>query len=160
MRSLAKNLPKPSRKINIVQGYIETRRNGRNFRVRICDGWEAFLAIKLGKGLVRDEYECAITLEIAKIILTACRHFLRKKRLVLGLWYVDIYQAPLRGIVLIERNMRSSKEKILFPKWLSNAIEVTDTLTSHDLARLATKLRKKGGDPRKAVDLLLKQRSR
>ncbi len=159
VRSLAKNMPLPEWITDIQQGYFETIDANKSFRVRICSGCEAYLTLKTGKGLVREELECSVDLEFAKALMKTCRHRLNKTRRVIDGWEIDFYKPPLKGIITAEKELKSLKEKLPIPDWLLGAVEITDTLTSHDLAHLATELRKKKRDARKTVRKLLKQRS-
>lgn len=159
VKSLAKSTPKPEWILDIEQGYFETTDANKSFRVRICNGCEAYLTIKTGKGLVREELECSVGLEFAQALMKICRHRLNKTRQIIDGWEIDFYKPPLKGIITAEKELRSPKEKLPIPDWFLGAVEITDTLTSHDLACLATKLKKNKKDARRVVKKLLKQRS-
>lgn len=131
-------MPTPEKKIRIQQGYLETTDSGQSFRVRICDGTTAYLTMKTGKGLIREELQCQVDLEFAKALMETCNHRLNKERWVINGWEIDIYEPPLKGIILAEREMASPEEEFMLPPWFKGAIEVTDTLTNHQLARLAS----------------------
>ncbi len=140
VRSLTKDMPKPDRVIDIEQGYFETIDIGKSFRVRIRNGCEAFLTMKTGKGLVREELECPVDLEFAQALMETCSHRLNKTRRVINGWEIDLYWPPLEGIIIAEKELKSADEELVLPNWLQRVIEVTDTLTNHHLARLATDL--------------------
>lgn len=141
VRSLADDLPKPSRKINIEQGYFEMTDIERSFRVRICDDKKAYITMKTGKGFIREELQHAVDLKFAKLLMKGCHHKLNKERWVIRGWEIDIYKPPLEGIIIAERELKSADEKLILPRWLKKVIDVTETLTNHHLARLATDLR-------------------
>ena len=141
IRSLAKDAPKPSKTINIQQGYFEIERPGRSFRVRISNKKEAVLTIKIGKGYIRDEIPSGpVDLEFGKLMMGECHHNLDKIRHIIDGWEIDFYQPPLEGIVIAEKELPSAESELIIPHWLQGVIEVTDTLTNQHLARLATDL--------------------
>jgi len=143
-RFLVKNLnlamPKPEKEIDIQQGYFEMADLEKSFRIRICNGQTASFAIKTGKGFVRKEFEHSIGLKFGNDLLNICNHRLNKKRLIIDGWEIDIYRPPLKGIIIAEKELNSIDEKFAIPSWLEEAVEVTDTLTNHHLARWATDL--------------------
>lgn len=49
------------------------------------------------------------------------------------------------GIIVVEFEHDNPDQEVIFPKWIIKAIEVTDSLSSHHLARIATELRNTGG---------------
>lgn len=140
VRALDAGMPAPERKIRIQQGYFETLDIGKSFRVRICDDSTAYLTMKTGKGFIREELQCSVDLEFARALMETCSHRLNKERWVINGWEIDIYEPPLKGIVIAERELASPDEDVTLPPWLKGVIEVTDTLTNHHLARLATDL--------------------
>ena len=141
VRSLDPGLPAPERVIQIEQGYLELRDVDRRLRVRICDDREAYLAIKLGKGIIRDEIPSPLDLELAKLLMSLCKYKLKKERRVIQGWEIDTFKPPLEGIIIAERELASLDEKLVLPPWFKGVTEVTDTLTNHQLARLASELR-------------------
>ena len=140
VKSLGSDMPKPKRIIRIEQGFLGLCDVNRSLRIRICDGKEAYLAIKLGKGIVRDEIPSPLDLELAQLLMSFCKYKLRKERRVIKGWEIDIFKPPLKGIILAERELASRKEKLVLPPWLKGVTEVTDTLTNNQLARLAFEL--------------------
>ena len=141
VRSLDQGLlPAPERVIQIEQGYLELRDMNRTLRVRICDGREAYLAMKLGKGIERDEIPSPLGLELARLLMSLCKYKLKKERRVIQGWEIDTFKPPLEGIIIAERELASRDEKLVLPPWFKDAIEVTDTLTNRQLARLASEL--------------------
>ena len=144
VQSLAKDMPKPSRKINIEQGYFEMADIGRSFRVRICDGENGYITMKTSKGFIREELQHSVDIKFAKLLMEGCHHKLNKTRWLINGWEIDRYWTPLEGVIIAERELKSADEKLVLPRWLKGVIEVTETLTNHHLARLATDL--KGAD--------------
>lgn len=141
VRSLVETaMPRPEKQIRIEQGYFETLDIGKSFRVRICDDQTAYLTMKTGKGFIREEIECSVNLEFARALMKTCSHKLYKERWVINGWEVDLYAKPLKGIIIAEKELSSPEEELILPHWLKGVIEVTDTLTNHHLARLATDL--------------------
>lgn len=140
VRDLGWETPEPDKVIRIEQGYFETLDIGKSFRVRICDGETAYLTMKTGKGFIREELQCPVDLQFARALMKTCSHRLNKKRRVIDGWEVDTYEQPLSGIIIAEKELASPEEELFLPSWLKGVIEVTDTLTNHHLARLATDL--------------------
>ena len=145
-RFLVKNLerrvlPHPKEIIEIEQGYFEMD-SGKHFRIRIMDKNRAVMAMKIGKGLIREELPCPVQdLFFARTLMEGCHHKLDKTRWLINGWEIDFYKSPLEGIIIAERELPSPKSELIIPHWLRGVIEVTETLTNHHLARLATDLR-------------------
>lgn len=132
-------------RLDIQQGYFELPTLNSSFRVRIIDNREAILCIKDGKGIKRPEIESKTeTLDFGKKALGLCSHRLEKARHRDGRWEIDFFSKPLEGIVMAEIELKSIGEKFEMPKYIEEAIEVTDSLTSHHLARLASELEGSG----------------
>lgn len=132
----------------IQQGYFKVSNPVKSFRVRVKDNFEqvkAFLTVKGGKGLVRDELEKEIGLELGKALLEISHHRIEKMRYFIDGWEIDAFLGPLKGIILLEKEMSSTDEAVELTPFLKSLFgeikEVTDTLTSSRLARLATELR-------------------
>lgn len=141
VRSLGKEMPEPGEIIEIEQGYFETE-GGKHFRLRIMNGIEAVMATKIGKGIEREELPCPVPdMVFARELMGQCHHKLDKTRLVINGWEIDIFHPPLNGIIVAEREMGSVDEPVELPTWLKGVIEITDTVTNHHLARLASDLR-------------------
>ncbi len=142
VRSLSPDMPKPEKKIHIEQGYIERASIGKSQRIRICNGRKAFMTMKAGKGAVRNEIEFRVPLVEARAILkTECEHILHKERWLIKGWEIDFYEKPFKGLILAEKEGKSVLKNLVLPHWLVNVTEVTDVLTNHHLARLASDIR-------------------
>lgn len=141
VRSLDPGMPTPERVIQIEQGYLELRDMDKRLRVRICDSREAYLAMKLGKGIERDEIPSPLNLELARLLMSLCKYKLKKERRVIQGWEIDTFKPPLEGIIIAERELASRDEKLVLPPWFKDTVEVTDTLTNHQLARLASEVK-------------------
>ena len=131
------NLPK----INIRQGYFELSVKDRSLRVRIYDNVKAELTQKGGKGAIRDEDNQTISVDFAYGLFELCSHELFKVRHIDGPLEVDFFESPLNGLTLIEKEFKLKVGDVEKPKYVEEWIEVTDSLTNHHLARLATQLR-------------------
>ena len=132
-------------RFHIRQGYFELPIVDSSFRVRIIDNREAILCIKDGKGIKRPEIESKIeTLDFGKKAFGLCSHRLEKVRHRDGRWEIDFFSRPLDGIVIAEIELKSVDEKFEMPKYIEEAVEVTNSLTSHHLARLASELEGSG----------------
>jgi CYTH domain-containing protein len=160
-----KRFPKRFSKVwRILQGYLELKGVSQSVRVRLITNLgKGSEAVKTGKGLVRREVDRPVPLELAEALMSLSRLTLRKTRKFSGPWQLDFFQGPLKGLFLLEREFasRSAAAKVHLPAWVLEADEVTEFLSSKDLARLSLKLAKSRGDPNKAVDLIVaKHRAR
>lgn len=130
---------------NFRQGYFELPTADSYFRVRIINNQEAILCIKNGKGMKRSETESRTeTLNFGERAFELCTYHLEKVRYWDGRWEIDFFSKPLDGIVIAEIELKSVDEKFEMPKYIEEAVEVTDSLTSHHLARLASELEGSG----------------
>lgn len=129
-------------RINIEQGYFELPIKDKSLRVRISDNKKAELTSKSGKGIERPEEPHPLYVDYARMLINDyCSHFLEKVRHLDGRWEIDFFEPPLSGFVLLEIELKSRDEDFEKPKYIEEWIEVTDSLTNHHLARLATQLR-------------------
>lgn len=133
-------------KKSIRQGYFEVPNAKDSYRVRIIDEKDASHAVKVGKGMVRDEEERPIAdIVMGNAMMNVCHHRVSKtrhffERTSSRAWEVDVFDDVLKGIILAECELDAMDEGIALPSWFGNAIEVTDSLTNLHLARLATDL--------------------
>lgn len=146
VKSLGANMPTPAHKIKIEQGYLELATVTKSLRIRICNNWHALLTSKTGKGISREEIELKIedkdgNFDNVRSLYNGCDHKLEKERWIVGDWAVDIFKPPLQGIILAEKEMRSVDEPLTLPSWLQGAVEVTNLLTNHRLARLVSEIK-------------------
>jgi len=126
---------------HILQGYFELSSTAQQLRIRIKNGNRAFLGAKGGEGLVRDEEEEKISLKAARLLMRRAWHVVEKIRYERGGWELDMFKGPLEGLVLAEYEMTNKREKVQLPSWITQAVEVTDSLSNLHLARLCTSLR-------------------
>ncbi|MBI2674655.1 MAG: AAA family ATPase [Candidatus Yanofskybacteria bacterium] len=132
--------------VEIKQGYLGTSHPDDSFRARIKDDRKAEATTKRGKGIERYETppkDSKIRLGLGREVMAISRHQLFKTRYTVGPWEVDVLHAPLEGIILLELEEKEGVNidgDIQLPNFAEEAIEVTDTLTSSQLARLATEL--------------------
>lgn len=96
-----------------------------------------------GRGdIERDEDEQTLPVDYAlKLKRIYCSHYLEKVRHLDERWEIDFFEPPLNGLVLMEIELNSRDEAFEKPKYIEEWIEVTDSLSNHHLARLATQLR-------------------
>ncbi len=138
-------LDKPSR--HIRQGYFDVL-GERSFRVRVLDAMEAVVTLKTGTGESRLEHELPLNLDAAELMLTVTPYALDKKRRKIDGWDFDVFEGPLSGIVLAEYETHGDEAAPALPPWITDAIDVTDSLTNLHLARLAREI---SGDATDAV---------
>jgi CYTH domain-containing protein len=113
----------------LVDGLLATSK-GRKVRVRLY-GERATLAIKTRKkGRVRFEFEYEIPRADAQQLLeTQCgRSVIAKTRHYVPfaghVWEIDVYEAPLDGVILAEVELKSVETEPRRPAWIGQ--EVTD----------------------------------
>lgn len=153
------SIPASYRTERFEQGYWETPTPSQSIRVRIIDSTQALVTVKVGTGVVRAEHEYPVAVSLGYHLLDTCPHRLEKTRDSVGPWLLDRFAPPLSDIVLLERELDRADEEVVLPEWIIGAREVTDILTSRDLARLATRLRKNRRNPQEALERLLAKRS-
>lgn len=145
--------------ILITQGYFEVPFPEHSLRIRIIDDKTAFIAQKLGSGIRRIEREHCIAIDTAKMLLESCAHIIRKKRYSFKGWTIDFFCEPFEGVIIAEKEMPSLRNKrFVPPSWLLGAREVTDSLSTLHLARLATELRGKNNATLSEIYQLLSRR--
>jgi len=112
---------------NIKQAYL-FEDHEKSVRIRVRSD-KAFLTIKMGRGLTRNEYEYSISVMDAKeMIAKAELRCLEKIRYVVNhknnLWEIDVFQGKYDGLVLAEIELASPDEQVELPSWIGE--EVTD----------------------------------
>lgn len=125
----------------IVQGYIGAV-TGKMMRVRIKNNDYASFTIKRGVGVRRKEYEIdCVDLAMGLVALEGCSSSLSKTRYKIDGWELDIFEGPLKGLILLEREL-SSEDEVLpdFPDFLDVGQEVTDSINNLALAEMSTLL--------------------
>lgn len=120
----------------------------RKVRVRIRDD-QATIAYKGAReGLARDEFEYSIPLEDARHliavhcegrVLSKTRHEVPHQGFV---WEVDVYDAPLSGIILAEVELPDEATDLPLPVWLGE--EVTGQARYRKVNMLAERLAETG----------------
>ena len=96
---------------------------------------ECELSRKSGKGLQRIEEMHSIDEPIALMLLDVAHSQLQKIRYTDSIWEVDAMLDNLNGVVVLERELKSTDEKIELPSWAVGAIEMTDRVSNKDLAQ-------------------------
>jgi CYTH domain-containing protein len=115
--------------VRLVDGLLAASK-GRKVRVRLYPD-RATIAVKTRRrSRVRLEYEYAIPTDDAlEMLKSECgRSVLAKTRYHVRYgahtWEVDVYEAPLDGVVIAEVELRDSDETFVLPPWVDR--EVTD----------------------------------
>lgn len=102
---------------------------GQKIRIRIA-GSSATLCVKLPRfGISRYEFEYAIPLEDAELLISACGdNTLEKTRHIANFqgdrWEIDEYHGALAGLVLAEIELCEEHQPFARPEWLGR--EVTE----------------------------------
>ena len=129
----------------IVQGYFFM--DGccdKIIRIRIKDDKQAYVAIKIGKGLVKEELEHEISIECAKDFLAETSFIIEKIRYKLGRWEIDVFEKDLFGLIIGECELASEDEKLpLLPDGIKIKEKVTDDVS---FANSTLAKKNKGGE--------------
>ncbi len=146
-----------ARPINIKQGYIELASSVKSFRVRTMDETRVEQTVKSGQGVysVENQYFKS-ELDLARFLIdNLVDHELEKTRYKISGWEINFFKPPLEGIVLAEKEFQSLNEippNLELPLWIGRGVDITDSLTNHHLARLATLLKSTNA---KAIEVIL-----
>jgi len=146
----------------IRQGYFASPAKGSTGRIRIVDDMQTIGTVKRPRNSAgRPQVERQIDFELGNAFYeNICRHRLSKYRLVIGHWELDVFLSPLQGIYMLEWELTPGFMEVPeLPSCVKEAEEVTGLIGNYDLARLATKLAKKSGDPCTEVERLIARRS-
>ena len=116
------------RKTKIIQGYL-TKDPKRTVRVRIRED-QGFLTIKglsSEDGLIRFEWEKEIPLNEAQELITLClATVIQKTRYEVTykgiLFEVDEFEGTHNGLVLVEVELKSTKDIFEIPKWVDKEV--------------------------------------
>lgn len=126
------------RRIAIVQFYVAVG-DDRACRVRISDNERAVFTVKIGRGLVRDEFEFDIPLEEAEAMRPfALGAVIDKVRSIvpageLG-FEVDVFAGALSGLVIAELESVEPVDDALLPDWLGREITAERGWSNAELA--------------------------
>jgi adenylate cyclase len=115
-----------SKVVHLRQAYIATMPE-RNVRVRLTNHDVATVTIKLGRSLVRDEFEYAITVPDAEELIGAAlglviekwRHIVPYKGF---LWEVDVFEGAHAGLIIAEVEMRTTNDNPELPDWIGKEV--------------------------------------
>ncbi len=114
--------------IRMSQGYL-SKQHGRTVRVRVA-GDQAWLTIKgASEGISRAEFEYAIPVEEALLLLGLCEpSVIDKTRYVIPfgghVWEVDVFYGENEGLVVAEIELADENECFEMPSWVG--LEVSD----------------------------------
>lgn len=103
----------------------------KSVRIRIKPDM-AFLTIKMGQGLARNEFEYSIpVMDAEEMIHKASLRCLEKIRYVINyrnhLWEIDEFKGKYEGLVLAEIELVSIDQIVVLPSWIGE--EVTNDPT-------------------------------
>jgi len=112
----------------LLQGYVAAQ-SSNSVRVRIRGDGQASFTVKMGTGLVRDEFEYPVPIGDARRMLRGCvgnvidksRHLVRRGAFV---WEVDVYNGALDGLVVAEVELNNEDDDPPLPAWAGR--EITD----------------------------------
>jgi len=109
----------------IKQGYL-FEDQGKSVRIRIRAD-KAFLTIKMGQGITRNEFEYMIPVSDAEeMIEKAALRCLEKDRYVIHYkgneWEIDEFKGKYEGLVLAEIELADENDEIEFPSWIGQEV--------------------------------------
>jgi CYTH domain-containing protein len=114
-------------KSTLRQGYIASM-DDRSVRVRVLDGKNARLTIKIGRGtMTRDEFEYTIPVADAEellkesvgIVIEKARYRVPHDGFV---WEVDVFAGEHRGLVIAEVELGSEQDNPTLPPWIGREV--------------------------------------
>ncbi len=121
------------------QAYVVSAEN-RSVRVRIVDGREAKLTVKIGaSALVRDEYEYSIPLGDAQelmesapgVVIEKTRHTVEHGGFT---WEIDVFEGRYAGLVVAEVEMDDENACPALPGWLGREVTGDRRFSNQSLA--------------------------
>lgn len=107
-----------------MQGYITADKN-KSVRIRVI-GLHAWIAVKSGGTLIRDEYEYQIPVEDGHNLLDLCEgEIILKTRYVIiekgKKWEIDVFKSPVK-YVIAEIELDDENENIVIPSWVDEEV--------------------------------------
>lgn len=110
---------------NIKQAYL-FEDHEKSVRIRVRSD-QAFMTIKMGKGVTRNEFEYSIPVSDAEeMIEKASLLCLEKDRYVIeyqgAIWEIDVFKGKYEGLVLAEIELNNENEAIQFPTWIGEEV--------------------------------------
>ncbi|NSY61400.1 CYTH domain-containing protein [Agrobacterium tumefaciens] len=121
------------------QAYVASLEN-RSVRVRIVNGLDATLTIKIGaSSLVRDEYEYSIPLNDAEeLMASAPGVVIEKMRHTVDYggftWEVDVFEGKYKGLIVAEVEMDDENANPDLPSWLGKEVTGDRRFSNQSLA--------------------------
>lgn len=115
---------------NIKQAYLFEDED-KSVRIRVRSD-EAYLTIKMGKGVTRNEFEYSIPVSDAEEMIEKAELLcLEKDRYVIHYggkdWEIDVFKGKYEGLVLAEIELANENDEIALPSWIGE--EVTNDPT-------------------------------
>lgn len=103
----------PGNCIHIKQGYLATGLD--EVRVRTVNNVYGFITVKLGSGLIREEFEHRISLATANQLMQKCKNQINKSRYKFERFEIDVFNDHNSGLILVEIELVDPDEQVLFP---------------------------------------------
>ncbi|MCX8487109.1 MAG: CYTH domain-containing protein [Crocinitomicaceae bacterium] len=110
---------------NIKQAYL-FEDHEKSVRIRVRSD-QAFMTIKMGKGVTRNEFEYSIPVSDAEEMIEKASFLcLEKDRYVIeyqgAIWEIDVFKGKYEGLVLAEIELRDENQEIQFPTWIGEEV--------------------------------------
>lgn len=112
----------------IIQGYLNKRT-----RIRIINNKEALITFKKGSGLIRQEFESKINIDVARELLNSCNFKVLKYRYNINNWEIDYF--PMLNLWLAEYELKSKSQKIKLPNWIKKEVTENSQYNNFNLAK-------------------------
>jgi CYTH domain-containing protein len=112
--------------IDLKQAYIASMED-RSVRVRLANKTVATVTIKIGRAMIRDEFEYGISVADAEdlmgaalgLVIEKTRHKVPYKGFT---WEVDVFSGAHEGLVIAEVEMQSEDDDPALPDWLGKEV--------------------------------------
>ncbi|MBO9099795.1 MULTISPECIES: CYTH domain-containing protein [unclassified Rhizobium] len=112
--------------IGLQQAYIASMED-RSVRIRLANGTQATLTVKIGKRMTRDEFEYPIPLADAEELMTKAvgvpiiktRHKVPYKGFT---WEIDVFDGVHAGLQIAEVEMGHEDDNPELPDWLGEEV--------------------------------------
>ena len=127
-----------SETVKLRQAYIASMED-RSVRVRLANETVATLTVKIGRKMSRDEFEYAIPVADAELLMAKAlgveiiktRHNVPYRGFV---WEIDVFEGLYEGLTIAEVEMRNEDDNPALPDWLGEEVTGQNRYSNQSLA--------------------------